>query len=76
MPLPAWTILPSNHVVRMINARETNEVFFRDLTAVLTAVQTAITDPQLRPLSEHLMPAVVLESGLQFDLDSLAKGCR
>lgn len=60
----------------MINAQETNEVFFRDLKAALNAAQHALQQPELQPLATEILPAVILETGIHFEVLELAEGCR
>ena len=60
----------------MINAQETSEVFFRDLKAALSAAQHALQQPELQPLAIEILPAVILETGIHFEVLELAEGCR
>lgn len=75
-PLPRWTILDSSVVVKLINERQTNEFFFRDLHKVLSATQEMFRDPQLEALAKHLLQAVNLEAGWFFEPHTLLSGCR
>lgn len=63
-------------VVKLINERQTNEFFFRDLQKVLGATRDIFRDPQLEELAIELLQAVNLETGWSFEPHSLLSGCR
>ncbi len=68
--------LPASNIVKRLRAREANDVFFRELASVLSAVEATIDSEELRLLACSLVPPTELEARMRVDLDTLANGCR
>ena len=68
--------MDSRQVVRLIEKRETNEDFFRDLEKALRAAQDALENPDLVQLTKQLLEAGKVETCLSFTMEALLQGCR
>lgn len=63
-------------MIRLLEKRETNEYFFRDLEKALRAAQDGLEGPGLARLAENLLEAVKVETGLSYSMAALLSGCR
>ncbi|DBA71802.1 TPA: hypothetical protein ACH3X2_010996 [Trebouxia sp. C0005] len=75
-PLPEYPTLATNNIVLKLRAREANDIFFRELSSVLHAVQGTVESPALAPLAAALMPAVLEETKVKLTLKQLLDSCR
>lgn len=75
-PLPEYPTLATNNIVLKLRAREANDIFFRELSSVLQAVQGTIESPVLAPLAAALMPAVLEETKVKLTLKQLLDSCK
>lgn len=74
-PLPQYYAPPMS-IVQKIRMLETSQFFYWDLIYILDSVHRTITQAQLRPLADALMPAVLLGTRLHLTADGLADACR
>ena len=75
-PLPEYSTLATNNIVLKLRAREANDIFFRELSSVLQAVQGTVESPALAPLAAALMPAVLEETKVKPTLKQLLDCCK
>ncbi len=75
-PLPEYPTLATNNIVLKLRAREANDIFFRELSSVLQAVQGTVESPALALLAAALMPAVLEETKVKLTLKQLLDSCR
>ena len=76
VPLPEYPTLATNNIVLKLRAREANDIFFRELSAVLRVVRATIESPALAPLASALLPAVLEETKVKLSLQQLSDACK
>ena len=68
--------MATNNIVLKLRAQEANDIFFRELAAMLRGVRATVESPALAPLATALMPAVLEETKVQLDVHQLSEACK
>ena len=68
--------MSSRSIVMRLSTQEASDVFFRDLALLLEAVAATCSSPTLKPIAEAILPAVMLETGMQQEAADLQTACR
>ncbi|KAL3131455.1 hypothetical protein ABBQ38_007763 [Trebouxia sp. C0009 RCD-2024] len=76
VPLPEYSTMATNNIVLKLRAHEANDIFFRELSAMLRGVRATVESPALAQLASALMPAVLEETKVQLDVQQLSEACK
>lgn len=68
--------MATNNIVLKLRAHEANDIFFRELSAMLRGVRATVESPALAQLATALMPAVLEETKVQLNVKQLSEACK
>lgn len=74
-PMPSYPAISPANVVLKIRSRQANDVFFRELHALVKAVGLTCASPAYRQFAESLLVAVASETGHKLETSKIARSC-